>query len=178
MLDRGLTEDGAAQALGWPNQRVTARVKLLELPERAQQLIGEAVIGLSAVDQLRAIGIGPLALPVRPWQRGRTLPNFASCHRAGSRGRSARSASLPAASWPSAAYPETAPFVAEQKSRPALLFVVQGERELVDESRARNHADSEAASMPHRPHPRKQQLSQPEPLIDSPLVARPLRLAQ
>jgi hypothetical protein len=50
------TEDGAAQALGWPKQRVTARVKLLELPERAQQLIGERIIHLSAVDQLRAIG--------------------------------------------------------------------------------------------------------------------------
>jgi hypothetical protein len=24
MLDRGLTEDGAAQVLGWPEQRVTA----------------------------------------------------------------------------------------------------------------------------------------------------------
>jgi hypothetical protein len=56
MLDRGLTQDGAAQALGWPKARVTARVKILELPERAQQLIGEGVIALSAVDQLRAIG--------------------------------------------------------------------------------------------------------------------------
>ena len=56
MLDRGLTEDGAAQALGWPKARVTARVKILELPERAQQLIGEDVIHLAAVDQLRAIG--------------------------------------------------------------------------------------------------------------------------
>ena len=56
MLDRGLTEDGAAQALGWPKNRVTARVKILELPERAQQLIGEGVIHLAAVDQLRAIG--------------------------------------------------------------------------------------------------------------------------
>src|SRR5919106_4927497 len=56
MLSRGLTEDGAAQALGWPKTRVTARVKILELPERAQQLIGEGVIGLAAVDQLRAIG--------------------------------------------------------------------------------------------------------------------------
>ena len=56
MLERGLTEDGAAQALGWPKQRVTARVKVLELPERAQQLIGEGVIHLAAVDQLRAIG--------------------------------------------------------------------------------------------------------------------------
>jgi ParB/RepB/Spo0J family partition protein len=56
MLDDGLTEDGAAQALGWPKARVTARVKILELPERAQQLIGEGVIHLAAVDQLRAIG--------------------------------------------------------------------------------------------------------------------------
>src|SRR3954469_6112116 len=56
MLDRGLTEDGAAQALGSPKARVTARVKLLELPERAQELIGQGVIALSAVDQLRAIG--------------------------------------------------------------------------------------------------------------------------
>ena len=50
MLDRGLSEDGAAQALGWPKSRVTARVKILELPERAQQLIGEDVIALAAVD--------------------------------------------------------------------------------------------------------------------------------
>src|SRR5215204_6273313 len=56
MLDRPLTLDGAAQALGWPKARVTARVKLLELPERAQQLIGDGVIPLSGVDQLRAIG--------------------------------------------------------------------------------------------------------------------------
>ncbi|HEX5926529.1 MAG TPA: hypothetical protein VFY45_22050, partial [Baekduia sp.] len=56
ILDRGLTEDGAAQALGWPKNRVTARVKILELPERAQQLVGDGVIHLAAVDQLRAIG--------------------------------------------------------------------------------------------------------------------------
>jgi ParB/RepB/Spo0J family partition protein len=56
MLDRGLTEDGAAQALGWPKQRVTARMKLLELPEQAQQLTGRGVIPLSAVEQLRSIG--------------------------------------------------------------------------------------------------------------------------
>jgi ParB/RepB/Spo0J family partition protein len=56
MLGRGLTEDGAAQALGWPKHRVTARVKILELPERAQQLIGDGTIALAAVEQLRAIG--------------------------------------------------------------------------------------------------------------------------
>jgi hypothetical protein len=56
MLRRGLTEDGAAQALGWAKARVTARMKILDLPERAQQLIGAAVIPLAAVDQLRRIG--------------------------------------------------------------------------------------------------------------------------
>jgi hypothetical protein len=55
VLDRGLTEDGAAKALGWPKARVTARVKILELPEQAQEMIGAGVIALSAVDQLRAI---------------------------------------------------------------------------------------------------------------------------
>jgi ParB/RepB/Spo0J family partition protein len=56
MLAAGLSEDGASQALGWPKARVTARVKLLELPERAQELVGAGVVALSAVDQLRAIG--------------------------------------------------------------------------------------------------------------------------
>jgi hypothetical protein len=56
MLDRGYTEDGAAQALGWPKARVTARVKLLALPERAIELVGAGQVALSAVDQLLAIG--------------------------------------------------------------------------------------------------------------------------
>ncbi len=56
MLARGLSEDGAAQALGWSKARVTARVKLLNLPRRAQELVGAGVIALSAVDALRAIG--------------------------------------------------------------------------------------------------------------------------
>jgi hypothetical protein len=65
MLATGLSEDGAAQALGWPKQRVTARVKLLELPEQAQQLTGSGVIPLAAVDQLRAIGqVSPKLLDV------------------------------------------------------------------------------------------------------------------
>jgi hypothetical protein len=65
MLEKGLTEDGAAIALGWPKQRVTARIKLLELPERAQQLTGEGVIPLAAVEQLRAIGqVSPKLLDV------------------------------------------------------------------------------------------------------------------
>jgi ParB/RepB/Spo0J family partition protein len=56
MLDRGLTVDGAAQALGWNRARVTARVKLLELPELAQQMIGDGRLPLSSVEQLHAIG--------------------------------------------------------------------------------------------------------------------------
>jgi len=65
MLDKGRTEDGAAQALGWPKARVTARVKLLELPEKARQLVGAGVIPLSAVDQLRSIGtVSPQLLDV------------------------------------------------------------------------------------------------------------------
>jgi hypothetical protein len=55
MLDRGLTLDGAAQALGWNRARVTARVKLLELPEPAQQMIGDGRLPLASVEQLRAI---------------------------------------------------------------------------------------------------------------------------
>lgn len=42
--------------MGWPKARVTARVKLLELPERAQEMVGAGTIALSAVDQLRSIG--------------------------------------------------------------------------------------------------------------------------
>jgi ParB/RepB/Spo0J family partition protein len=56
MLADGLSEDGAAQALGWPKPRVTARMRLLELPVAAQQMVGRGEIALSAIDQLRAIG--------------------------------------------------------------------------------------------------------------------------
>jgi hypothetical protein len=55
MLDRGLTDQGAADVLGWSINRVVARVKLLQLPERAQQMIGAGEIPLSAVDQLLSI---------------------------------------------------------------------------------------------------------------------------
>jgi hypothetical protein len=56
MLANGLTEDGTAQALGWPKARVTARMRLLELPETAQQMVGAGTIALGSVEQLRAIG--------------------------------------------------------------------------------------------------------------------------
>lgn len=55
MLADGLSEDGAAQALGWPKARVTARMRLLELPEAAQQMVDAGEIALSCVDQLLAI---------------------------------------------------------------------------------------------------------------------------
>ena len=56
MLDRGLTQSGAADALGWSSSRVAARVKILELPDRARGMVGAGAIPLSAVDPLRAIG--------------------------------------------------------------------------------------------------------------------------
>ncbi len=56
MLANGLTEDGAAQALGWPKARVTARMRLLELPDTAQQMVGTGQIALSSVEALRTIG--------------------------------------------------------------------------------------------------------------------------
>ena len=55
MLAEGYTLDGAAQALGCSRQLVSARAKILELPERAQQMLGARVIALSCVDQLLAI---------------------------------------------------------------------------------------------------------------------------
>jgi hypothetical protein len=56
MLARGLSEDGVAQALGWPKARVTARMRLLDLPDRAQRMVGEGELSLSCVDVLRQIG--------------------------------------------------------------------------------------------------------------------------
>jgi ParB/RepB/Spo0J family partition protein len=56
MLARGYSEDGAAQALGWAKTRITARVKLLQLPEVAQRMVGDGRIGLAAVEHLLAIG--------------------------------------------------------------------------------------------------------------------------
>jgi hypothetical protein len=56
MLDRGLSVDGAGQALGWPKARVTARMRLLELPDRAQRMVGAGELSLSCVEVLRQIG--------------------------------------------------------------------------------------------------------------------------
>ena len=55
MLDEGYTLDGAAQALGWSRQLVTARAKILKLPEVGQALVGAGEIPVSAIDTLLAI---------------------------------------------------------------------------------------------------------------------------
>lgn len=55
MLDEGYTLDGSASVLGWTRQLVGQRVKILELPEQAQELIGSREIPVSAVDSLLQI---------------------------------------------------------------------------------------------------------------------------
>jgi ParB/RepB/Spo0J family partition protein len=55
MLDRGLTDDGAAQALGWPKQRVTQRAKLLALPDDIAQAFGEGWLAMSSLDFTLAV---------------------------------------------------------------------------------------------------------------------------
>jgi hypothetical protein len=50
MLDRGLTEDGAAQALGWSKQRVTQRAKLLALPDDVARAFGEGWLAMSSLE--------------------------------------------------------------------------------------------------------------------------------
>lgn len=55
MLDEGYTADGAAQALGWSRQRVTARAKILGLPADGQRMVGTGEIPVSAIDNLLAI---------------------------------------------------------------------------------------------------------------------------
>lgn len=55
MLEEGYTLDGAAAALGWSRQLVSARAKILELPESAQALLDTGVLPVSAVDTLLRI---------------------------------------------------------------------------------------------------------------------------
>jgi hypothetical protein len=55
MLADGYSADGAAQALGWPKRRVTARQRILALPEQAQQQIGSGEIPVSALDAMLTI---------------------------------------------------------------------------------------------------------------------------
>lgn len=62
MLDEGYTLDGSASVLGWSRQLVGQRVKILELPELAQKLIGSREIPVGAVDSLLRINAVALAL--------------------------------------------------------------------------------------------------------------------
>ena len=86
MLDRHLTEQGAAEVLGWSINRVVARVKILRLPERAQQMVGAGAIPLSAIDQLLSIGRvkpKPCArkrVRVMPWLTNQREPSRAAPH--------------------------------------------------------------------------------------------------
>src|ERR1019366_9229623 len=51
----GYTLDGAATVLGWNRKLVTARAKILDLPETAQRLIGSGELPVSAVTTLSKI---------------------------------------------------------------------------------------------------------------------------
>jgi ParB/RepB/Spo0J family partition protein len=55
MLDEGYTLDGAATILGWNRKLVSARAKILELPDTAKRLIGSGELPVSAVGTLAKI---------------------------------------------------------------------------------------------------------------------------
>lgn len=55
MLDEGYTLDGAATVLGWNRKLVSARARILELPETAQRLLGRGELPVSAVGTLAKI---------------------------------------------------------------------------------------------------------------------------
>jgi ParB/RepB/Spo0J family partition protein len=55
MLADGYTIDGAATVLGWHKRRVTARARILELPESAQALVGSGEIPVAGIDALLEI---------------------------------------------------------------------------------------------------------------------------
>ena len=55
MLADGYTVDGAATVLGWHRRRVTARQRILELPEIAQTLVGGGEIPVRGIDALLEI---------------------------------------------------------------------------------------------------------------------------
>ena len=52
MLADGYSVDGAATVLGWHKRRVTARQRILELPETAQTLGGTGEIPIAGIDAL------------------------------------------------------------------------------------------------------------------------------
>lgn len=55
MLDEGYTLDGAASVLGWSRALVSARAKILGLPEMAQRLLGTGALPVSTVETLLQI---------------------------------------------------------------------------------------------------------------------------
>jgi ParB/RepB/Spo0J family partition protein len=55
MLADGYTVDGAATVLGWHKRRVTARQRILDLPETAQTLVGTGEIPVGGIDALLEI---------------------------------------------------------------------------------------------------------------------------
>jgi ParB/RepB/Spo0J family partition protein len=55
MIEEGFTPDGTAEALGWSKAKVTARARILTLPETAQQLLGDGRLPVSTVSVLTAI---------------------------------------------------------------------------------------------------------------------------
>lgn len=60
MLEEGYTLDGAATVLGWSRSLVSARARLLELPESAQRLLGSGGLPLSSVSALeRIVAVSP-----------------------------------------------------------------------------------------------------------------------
>jgi ParB/RepB/Spo0J family partition protein len=55
MLEEGYTLEGAASALGWSAALVNARAKILELPETAQELLGNGELPVGSVATLTKI---------------------------------------------------------------------------------------------------------------------------
>jgi ParB/RepB/Spo0J family partition protein len=55
ILDEGKSEEQAADLLGMSNHLVTRRVKLLELPDAAQKLVGDGTLTLATVEPMRMI---------------------------------------------------------------------------------------------------------------------------
>ena len=55
VLDEGKSEEQAAELLGMTKHLVTRRVKLLELPDTAQRMVGDGTLALATVEPMRAI---------------------------------------------------------------------------------------------------------------------------
>jgi ParB/RepB/Spo0J family partition protein len=75
MLHEGYTLDGAAEVLGWDRRLVSARVKILALPENAQQLLGSGELPVSAVsilEKLNAVSPSLCEIAVTPVAEGQT----------------------------------------------------------------------------------------------------------